>query len=161
MLTVGDSTVETPTKYNNNTAVHPKLHERLGRGHAEWEKSNKMRLEALLKQRPLDPSVYCCDYRAAEAAATLGIEGLREWDGGHLCNECLGVEYLEDRDESLPPWHDEEETNCGVKAETYTPCPNGVGAAGDVTGPSVGRLVRFDYLYTSMVHHKSITINEH
>ncbi|KAK5155706.1 hypothetical protein LTR04_005774, partial [Oleoguttula sp. CCFEE 6159] len=111
MLTVGGSTVDTPTEYNNNTAVHPKPHERLDKAHAEWEKHNKMRLEALLRQRPLDPSVYCCDYRAAEAAATLGIEGLRERDGGHLCNECLGVEYLEDRDKSLPPWHDEEDTN--------------------------------------------------
>ncbi|TKA79577.1 hypothetical protein B0A49_08189 [Cryomyces minteri] len=112
MLTVGDSTVETPTKYNNKTDVHPNPHERLDKARAEWVEYNKMRLEALLKQRPSDPSIYCCDYRAAEAAATLGIEGLREWDGGHLCNECLGVEYLEDRDKSLPPWHDEEETNC-------------------------------------------------
>lgn len=47
----------------------------------------------IMQQRPSDPSLYCCDYNAAEAAAKAGIPGKRAWGGSHLCEECLGVEY--------------------------------------------------------------------
>ncbi|KAK4981093.1 hypothetical protein LTR28_006229 [Elasticomyces elasticus] len=52
----------------------------------------------LLRQRPSDPSLYCCDYNAAEAAAKAGVLGKREWGGSHLCEECLGVEYCDESD---------------------------------------------------------------
>ncbi|KAK5015469.1 hypothetical protein LTR60_002859 [Cryomyces antarcticus] len=50
----------------------------------------------ILRERPSDPSLYCCDYNAAEAAAKAGIVGKREWGGSHLCEECLGVEYRDE-----------------------------------------------------------------
>ncbi|KAK4977389.1 hypothetical protein LTR66_010734 [Elasticomyces elasticus] len=50
----------------------------------------------LLRQRPSDPSLYCCDYNAAEAAAKAGVPGKREWGASHLCEECLGVEYCDE-----------------------------------------------------------------
>ncbi|TKA59822.1 hypothetical protein B0A49_14042 [Cryomyces minteri] len=50
----------------------------------------------LLRQRPSDPSLYCCDYNTAEAAVKAGVLGKREWGGSHLCEECLGVEYRDE-----------------------------------------------------------------
>lgn len=47
----------------------------------------------LVAQRPTDPTLYCCDYGAAEADALAGIKGKEEFDGVYLCPECLGAEY--------------------------------------------------------------------
>lgn len=58
----------------------------------------KMVQEHLRRGRPSNPDLYCCDYRAAGAAAAAGIEGPKEFGGSHLCWECLGVEY---RDENI------------------------------------------------------------
>ncbi|KAJ9633805.1 hypothetical protein H2199_009218 [Coniosporium tulheliwenetii] len=55
----------------------------------------------ILQQRPSDPSLYCCDYNAAEAAAKAGIPGKREWGGSYLCEECLGVEYRDEDEDCL------------------------------------------------------------
>ena len=58
--------------------------------------SKVMRLEYMRSRRPSDPALYCCDYRAAEAAEEAGIEGPREFGGSHLCWSCLGVEYQDE-----------------------------------------------------------------
>lgn len=55
----------------------------------------KLKRHLLLKQRPLDPSLYCCNYPAIEADIRAGRPGKREYDGGYFCSECLGVEYIE------------------------------------------------------------------
>lgn len=55
-----------------------------------------LKKKELKKQRPRDPALICCDYRVAENANELGIEGKSEYGGGHLCMECLGLEILQD-----------------------------------------------------------------
>lgn len=55
-----------------------------------------MREEHLRRGRPSNPDLYCCDYRAAEAAAAAGLEGPKKFGGAHLCLKCLGVEYRDD-----------------------------------------------------------------
>ena len=67
-----------------------------------------MQKEWVRNQRPSDPTLYCCDYRAAEAAYAAGIEGPRKFGGAHLCLECQGMTYMEDINE-LEPVSDEEE----------------------------------------------------
>lgn len=59
----------------------------------------KLKRSWLRHRRPSDPSLYCCDYNAAEAAAEAGVPGKREWGGGWLCEECLGVEYRDEDDD--------------------------------------------------------------
>ena len=47
----------------------------------------------LLRQRPGDPALYCCDPAAAETADEAGILGRKAWGGSRLCDECLSVEH--------------------------------------------------------------------
>ena len=56
----------------------------------------------LLRQRPGDPALYCCDPAAAEAADEAGIVGKKAWGGSHLCDECLGIEYRDPIEEDAP-----------------------------------------------------------
>lgn len=60
-----------------------------------------LRALELQKCRPCDPSLFCCDYAAAERAAQRGEEGLRKFGGAHLCMQCRGMEIVED------PEHDD------------------------------------------------------
>lgn len=62
------------------------------------EQPNFDRQEWIRSRRPSDPSLYCCDYSKAEAAARSGVPGNPEWGGAYLCPQCLGAEYLDDRD---------------------------------------------------------------
>jgi len=55
-----------------------------------------LRRKHLLAQRPSDPSLYCCDYTVIEADIRAGRPGKKEYDGGYLCPECLGFEFLEE-----------------------------------------------------------------
>ena len=54
-----------------------------------------IRRRELLKMRPTDLGLYCCDYNRADALTRKGIRGKREWGGSYLCDECLGGEYLQ------------------------------------------------------------------
>ncbi|THY38487.1 hypothetical protein D6C98_10355 [Aureobasidium pullulans] len=56
----------------------------------------------LLRQRPDNPALYCCDPAAAEAADEAGIVGKEAWGGGHLCDECLGAEYRDPIEQDGP-----------------------------------------------------------
>jgi hypothetical protein len=56
----------------------------------------------LLRQRPRNPALYCCDPAAAEAADEAGIVGKKAWGGSHLCDECLGVEYRDPIEQDGP-----------------------------------------------------------
>lgn len=62
--------------------------------------------EHLLKQRPHNPKLYCCDYEAAEAEARAGRPGKREFGGGYLCWRSLGAEEfdIESDQEKRPDW---------------------------------------------------------
>ncbi|KAH0562857.1 hypothetical protein GP486_002530 [Trichoglossum hirsutum] len=60
---------------------------------AEIKRLSNLRMDELRKRRPKDPSLFCCDYSRAERANALGIPGKPEYGGGHLCMECLGLEY--------------------------------------------------------------------
>ncbi|KAJ9652510.1 hypothetical protein H2201_009217, partial [Coniosporium apollinis] len=51
-----------------------------------------LRMRELRKRRPRNRALLCCDYSLAERANALGIPGKPEYGGGHLCNECLGLE---------------------------------------------------------------------
>ena len=79
----------------------------------DWEKDlsdlEKKQLKCLRAQRPQDPKLICCDYNEAERASRLGLAGKREFDGGYLCTECLGAEYLEEMPELPDGWMKEEE----------------------------------------------------
>lgn len=55
----------------------------------------KLKRHLLLKQRPLDPSLYYCNYPTIKADIRAGRPGKREYDGGYFYSECLGVEYIE------------------------------------------------------------------
>jgi hypothetical protein len=52
-------------------------------------------------RRPTDLSLYCCNYEKAESAARAGTQGNVEWGGAYLCDQCLGIEYLDDRDKDV------------------------------------------------------------
>jgi len=56
----------------------------------------------LLRQRPDNPALHCCDPAAAEAADEAGIVGKEAWGGGHLCDECLGAEYRDPIEQDGP-----------------------------------------------------------
>lgn len=55
-----------------------------------------LRRPRLKEQRRLNEKVTCCDYDAAEDAVDRGIDGCPKYGGGHLCNECLGLEVVEE-----------------------------------------------------------------
>lgn len=59
----------------------------------------KLRKEGLRARRPSDPSLFCCDYAAAEAAQAAGRDGPKKFGGAHLCLQCLGMDV---RDEFGP-----------------------------------------------------------
>lgn len=76
-------------------------------GEADFDEHiENLRRRQLLKRRPSDPSLYCCDYNRADMLTNRGVPGKREWGGSHLCEECLGGEYL-------PLADFEGETDCG------------------------------------------------
>lgn len=54
----------------------------------------RLRRGHLIKNRPKNPDLYCCDYTRADELARRGIVGKRIWGGSHLCDECLGGEYI-------------------------------------------------------------------
>lgn len=60
---------------------------------SEDARISALRIEALRRGRPDNIRLLCCDYNHAEKANTLGIPGPPEYGGGHLCMECLGLEY--------------------------------------------------------------------
>ena len=60
------------------------------------ERLKMMKKSVLRHQRPTDLSLICCDYSKAEFANALGIEGIPEYGGGHLCERCLGMETRDD-----------------------------------------------------------------
>lgn len=47
----------------------------------------------LVRKRPHNPSLVCCNYNTAEENEKAGIPGPRKWGGTHLCEECLGIDY--------------------------------------------------------------------
>ena len=50
------------------------------------------------KRRPSDPSLFCCDYKAAERAAQKeGKRTARVLGGRHLCTQFMGMEVLDGR----------------------------------------------------------------
>lgn len=61
----------------------------------------KLKRLLLLRQRPSDATLYCCNYTDIEADILAGRPGRREYDGGHFCPECLGVEYQEEAKEDI------------------------------------------------------------
>lgn len=62
----------------------------------EQHRISRLRRSALLQQRPINPSLICCDYSAAERAHAHGEHGKTEFGGGHLCMECLGLELRQE-----------------------------------------------------------------
>ncbi|KAI9651979.1 MAG: hypothetical protein M1829_001992 [Trizodia sp. TS-e1964] len=67
----------------------------------------KLDREAYLRaQRPTNPLLICCDYNQAEDDARASLPGRPEWGGRHLCDLCLGVDYLEDRDHDVGIYHE-------------------------------------------------------
>ncbi|KAI9651428.1 MAG: hypothetical protein M1829_003011 [Trizodia sp. TS-e1964] len=63
--------------------------------------------EAYLRvQRPSNPLLICCDYNQAKDDARAGLPGRPEWGGRYLCDLCLGVDYLEDRDNDVGIYHE-------------------------------------------------------
>lgn len=64
-----------------------------------------LRALELQKRRPSDPSLFCCDYAAAERAEQRGEQGPRKFGGTHLCMQCRGMEIVED------PEHDDDGFN--------------------------------------------------
>ena len=59
------------------------------------------RQEWVRMRRPSNPRLYCCNYERAESDARAGAPGKPEWGGAYLCDQCLGIEYLEDRDKDV------------------------------------------------------------
>lgn len=59
---------------------------------AEIARISALRMNELRKRRPQDSSLICCNYDVAEQANALGIPGRPEYGGGHLCEQCLGLE---------------------------------------------------------------------
>jgi len=59
---------------------------------AEADRMSTLRMKELRKRRPQDPSLICCDYTKAEQANARGIPGRYEYGGGHLCEQCLGLD---------------------------------------------------------------------
>lgn len=59
-------------------------------------------------RRPTNPSLYCCNYDKAESDARAGKPGKVEWGGAYLCEQCLGIEYADDRnkDVEVASWDD-------------------------------------------------------
>lgn len=48
---------------------------------------DELKMQALLKQRPRNPMLLCCDYETADKEADLGLPR-------NLCDECLGEEFM-------------------------------------------------------------------
>ena len=63
---------------------------------AEDERLWWMKRRALLRQRPDDQSLMCCDYSAAEDAIARGIPGPPEYGESQFCERCLGLEFQDD-----------------------------------------------------------------
>ncbi|KAI9651716.1 MAG: hypothetical protein M1829_002464 [Trizodia sp. TS-e1964] len=57
-------------------------------------------------RRPSNPLLICCDYNQADADARAKRPGRPEWGGRYLCDLCLGVDYLEDRDNDVGIYHE-------------------------------------------------------
>lgn len=53
-----------------------------------------LRRREILKRRPNDASLYCCDYAKAEKTARLEAIGVEDCEAVKLCNQCLGQEAL-------------------------------------------------------------------
>lgn len=60
----------------------------------------------LQKSRPSDPSLFCCDYAAAERAAQRGEQEPRKFRGAHLCMQCRGMEIVEDPEHDDDGWRE-------------------------------------------------------
>lgn len=60
-----------------------------------------LRRKWLRAQRPKNPALYCCNYVEIDADIRAGRAGRAELDGGYYCPECLGFEYIEDRERAL------------------------------------------------------------
>lgn len=98
---VSQSNSSTPTAFSP-----PQIDRSQPAADPQVDSFEKMVQEHMLRGRPSDPALYCCDYRAVAAAEAAGIEGPKEYGGSHLCWECLGVEY---RNENIEA--DEEPAN--------------------------------------------------
>lgn len=89
-----DNILNTPLTYTSTSLLSVCLPESPTR-------SSFDRREWIRSRRPSDPSLYCCDYNKAEAEVRESIPGKPEWGGAYLCDQCLGAEYLEDRDKDV------------------------------------------------------------
>lgn len=70
----------------------------------------ELKRHLLLKQRPLDPSLYYYNYPVIEADIRAGRPGKREYSGGYLCPEYSGVEFIKqpDREDGINELDDKE-----------------------------------------------------
>lgn len=80
-------------------AVSPSLTQEQKERLSEADAMACIRKEWCRLQRPTDDRLICCDYNRAELAESLGLAGLREFGGAHLCSECLGFGEDHARDE--------------------------------------------------------------